>query len=68
MDADVTSASDRTVPGPLSDIQPSPIAAAWPFSMVEPGEFWALSEAQRRIIEQTVAAMIVAMRPNDDKV
>lgn len=51
----------------LQDIQQESIPATWPFKSIRPGEYWALPAAQRRIVEQTVAAMIVALRQEGDK-
>lgn len=65
MEIDLMPVPDQPNPAQLYDIQPQPITAAWPFSTVQPGEYWTLPEAQRRIVEQTVAAMIAAMRQKD---
>lgn len=66
MEFDAKALASHTSPARLDEVQPQPITAAWPFTTVEAGEYWALSEAQRHIVEQTVAAMIIAMRAQDD--
>lgn len=42
--------------------QPAP---TWPFQTIRPQDYWALSEAQRRVVEQTVNAMIRALHSQD---
>lgn len=66
MDPDTKGVALHASPGRLDEIQPPPITAAWPFTTVDAGDYWALSQAQRHIIEQTFAAMITAMRAHDD--
>lgn len=51
----------------LQEAQPQPISVAWPFSTIKPNEYWALPETQRRVVEQTIAALISAMRQEENK-
>ena len=50
----------------LHDVQQRPISVTWPFTTIKASEYWSLPEAQRRIIEQTVAAMITALHNERD--
>lgn len=50
----------------LQDIQQQPVSVTWPFKTIKASEYWSLPEAQRRIIEQTVAAMITALHNERD--
>lgn len=52
--------------GRLHDVQQQPISVTWPFRSIKPSDYWALPESQRRIIEQTVAAMITALHQERD--
>jgi len=62
--ADVASASDKSE-SRLRDVQAQPASAAWPFRHINPADYWALPENRRRIVEQTIAALISAM--HDEK-
>lgn len=44
----------------IRDFESKTISVTWPFDTIKPSEYWALPEAQRRIIEQTVATLIGA--------
>lgn len=50
----------------LHDVQQRPISVTWPFTTIKASEYWSLPEAQRRVIEQTVAAMIAALHNERD--
>lgn len=65
-------ASDPNMPVELSqrklqDVQLRAISVTWPFKSIRASDYWSLPEAQRRIIEQTVAAMITALHKEHDK-
>lgn len=51
----------------LQDIHQPPVSVTWPFASIKPSAYWGLPEAQRRVIEQTVAAMIAALHKEHDK-
>jgi len=44
----------------IRDLERKAVSVTWPFDTIKPSEYWALPEAQRRIIEQTVATLIAA--------
>lgn len=52
----------------LQERQPGPMTAGWPFESIEPAEYWALTGSRRRIVEQTIAALISALRQEDEPV
>lgn len=50
----------------LQERQPSPAPAAWPFTTIKAEMFWSLTEAQRHIVEQAMAALVVALSQQND--
>ncbi len=68
MEATPDSETTYTSVAQLRDIQQQPISVTWPFKTIKPSQYWALPEAQRRIIEQTVDAMITALHNERDSI
>lgn len=56
--------SSYTLPAQLKDVTQPDVAATWPFKSIPPADYWTLPESSRRVIEETVAAMIRTMRDN----
>lgn len=56
-----------TTPARLQERQPSPAPAAWPFTIIKAEAFWALTESERHIVEQAMAALIKALGQQDNR-
>ena len=52
----------------LQENQPQATTAAWPFTTVQPDEYWSLTHTQRHVIEEAVAAMIAVMSRENEKI
>src|SRR5690606_1156580 len=56
--------SSDALPARLKDVTQPDVVATWPFKSIPPADYWTLPESSRRVIEETVAAMIRTMRDN----
>jgi len=60
MEATVTLAAPSKAT--ISEQMPAQARDGWPFASLPPEDYWALAQPQRQIVEETVAALIAALR------